>query len=57
MAPPTTTNPTPPAPPAVTFRFFAPQPQDENRSQQPKRRTDRDLPPEAELQRWLDLSG
>ncbi|HEX4588592.1 MAG TPA: hypothetical protein VH120_01605 [Gemmataceae bacterium] len=56
MAPPTP-KPTPPAPQVATFRFCAPEPRDDNSSQQPKRHFDRDLPPEAELQRWLDLSG
>jgi hypothetical protein len=56
MAPPTTTPP-PPNSHVVTFRFCAPEPRDDNAPQQPNRRLDRDLPPEAELQRWLDLSG
>jgi hypothetical protein len=52
---PTFPNPTPPIPPA-TFRPCSAEPRDD-RPQVPARRPERDLPPEAELQRWLDLSG
>jgi hypothetical protein len=56
MAPPPK-SPPPPVLEIATFRFFAPAPRDDSRSQSPPRRPDRDLPPDLEMQRWLDLSG
>jgi hypothetical protein len=59
MAPP----PTPPTDlPTVTFRVCVPQPCDDASpppsGQRPaSRRPQGDLPPEADLQKWLDLSG
>jgi hypothetical protein len=52
-----TTQTPPPAAPTVTFRVCLPEPRDDDDRPQPPRRPDRDLPPETELQRWLDLSG
>ncbi len=51
MAPPN------PAPPPAALRLCAPDPRDDRRPDPPPRPPDRDLPPEWELQRWLDLSG
>jgi hypothetical protein len=50
MAPPPST-PTPPDLHVVTCKYFTPEPKDEPRPQ----KSDRD--PEAEMLRWLDLSG
>ena len=54
MAPPPKTPP-PSALQIATFRFFAPDPQDEKRS--PPRRPEHDVPKDVDMQRWLDLSG